>query len=79
MAYLLPNFQNPSGHVYSEARRVALVAAAGYLRLLILLWSNPGPGADNTRAPGVLLSWLVALVAILVLVLSVGPQILFRS
>ncbi len=28
MAYLLPNFQNPSGHVYSEARRVALVAAA---------------------------------------------------
>jgi len=28
LAYLLPNFQNPTGHVYSEARRVALVAAA---------------------------------------------------
>ena len=27
-AYLLPNFQNPTGHVYSEARRNALVAAA---------------------------------------------------
>ncbi len=27
-AYLLPNFQNPTGHVYTEARRVALVAAA---------------------------------------------------
>jgi 2-aminoadipate transaminase len=27
-AYLLPNFQNPSGHVYTEARRAALVAAA---------------------------------------------------
>jgi 2-aminoadipate transaminase len=27
-AYLLPNFQNPSGHVYSAARRSALVSAA---------------------------------------------------
>jgi len=27
-AYLLPNFQNPTGHVYTEARRAALVAAA---------------------------------------------------
>jgi len=27
-AYLLPNFQNPTGHVYTEARREALVAAA---------------------------------------------------
>ena len=63
----------------AAAMILALVAAAGYLRLLILLWSSPGPGADNTRSPGVLLSWLVALVAILVLVLSVGPQILFRG
>jgi 2-aminoadipate transaminase len=27
-AYLLPNFQNPTGHVYTEARRAAVVAAA---------------------------------------------------
>jgi 2-aminoadipate transaminase len=27
-AYLLPNYQNPSGHVYSEARREALLAVA---------------------------------------------------
>jgi 2-aminoadipate transaminase len=27
-AYLLPNFQNPTGHVYSEARREAIIAAA---------------------------------------------------
>jgi 2-aminoadipate transaminase len=27
-AYLLPNFQNPTGHVYTEARREALVNAA---------------------------------------------------
>ncbi len=27
-AYLLPNFQNPTGHVYTEARRAALVSAA---------------------------------------------------
>ena len=27
-AYLLPNFQNPTGHVYTEARRTALVSAA---------------------------------------------------
>jgi 2-aminoadipate transaminase len=28
LAYLLPNFQNPTGHVYTEARRAAVVAAA---------------------------------------------------
>jgi 2-aminoadipate transaminase len=28
LAYLLPNFQNPSGHVYSDARRDALLAQA---------------------------------------------------
>jgi 2-aminoadipate transaminase len=27
-AYLLPNFQNPTGHVYSEARREAIIAVA---------------------------------------------------
>jgi 2-aminoadipate transaminase len=27
-AYLLPNFQNPTGHVYTDARREALVSAA---------------------------------------------------
>jgi 2-aminoadipate transaminase len=27
-AYLLPNFQNPSGHVYGEARRAALIDVA---------------------------------------------------
>lgn len=58
---------------------LALVAASGYLRVLILLWSNPGPGSDSTRAPNVLLSWLVTLVALLVLALSLGPQILFHG
>jgi 2-aminoadipate transaminase len=28
VAYLLPNFQNPTGHVYTDARREALVSAA---------------------------------------------------
>ncbi len=28
LAYLLPNFQNPTGHVHTEARRAAVVAAA---------------------------------------------------
>ncbi|MDH4059719.1 MAG: PLP-dependent aminotransferase family protein [Aquincola sp.] len=27
-AYLLPNFQNPTGHVYTEARRLAVISAA---------------------------------------------------
>ncbi|HVK31723.1 MAG TPA: PLP-dependent aminotransferase family protein [Burkholderiaceae bacterium] len=39
-AYLLPNFQNPSGHVYSEARREAIVAVARE-RGLALLEDNP--------------------------------------
>jgi 2-aminoadipate transaminase len=39
-AYLLPNFQNPRGHVYSDARREALVAAA-HRAGLPLLEDNP--------------------------------------
>ena len=39
-AYLLPNFQNPTGHVYSEARRAAIVAAAK-AQGLPLLEDNP--------------------------------------
>ena len=39
-AYLLPNFQNPTGHVYSEARRAAIVAAA-QAQGLPLLEDNP--------------------------------------
>lgn len=39
-AYLLPNFQNPSGHVYGEARREAIVAVARE-RGLPLVEDNP--------------------------------------
>jgi 2-aminoadipate transaminase len=39
-AYLLPNFQNPTGHVYTEARRAAVVAAA-QAKGLPLLEDNP--------------------------------------
>lgn len=39
-AYLLPNFQNPTGHVYSEARREAIVAVARE-RSLPLVEDNP--------------------------------------
>jgi 2-aminoadipate transaminase len=39
-AYLLPNFQNPTGHVYTEARRAAVVAAAQN-KGLPLLEDNP--------------------------------------
>jgi 2-aminoadipate transaminase len=39
-AYLLPNFQNPTGHVYTEARRAALVAAA-HAAGLPLIEDNP--------------------------------------
>jgi 2-aminoadipate transaminase len=39
-AYLLPNFQNPTGHVYSQARREAIVAVARE-QALPLLEDNP--------------------------------------
>jgi 2-aminoadipate transaminase len=39
-AYLLPNFQNPTGHLYTEARRAAVVAAA-LAEQLPLLEDNP--------------------------------------
>ena len=39
-AYLLPNFQNPTGHVYSEARREAIVEVAR-AQGLPLLEDNP--------------------------------------
>jgi 2-aminoadipate transaminase len=40
LTYLLPNFQNPTGHVYTEARRAAVVAAA-QARGLPLVEDNP--------------------------------------
>jgi 2-aminoadipate transaminase len=59
LAYLLPNFQNPSGHVYSEARREAIVAAARDCRLPLLednpygdLWYDaPPPRPLAARLP----------------------------
>jgi 2-aminoadipate transaminase len=39
-AYLVPNFQNPTGHVYTEARRAAVVAAA-QAKGLPLVEDNP--------------------------------------
>jgi 2-aminoadipate transaminase len=39
-AYLVPNFQNPTGHVYTDARRAAVVAAA-QAKGLPLVEDNP--------------------------------------
>jgi 2-aminoadipate transaminase len=58
-AYLLPNFQNPSGHVYSEARREAIVAVAREHGLPLLednpygdLWyDTPPPRPLAARVP----------------------------
>jgi 2-aminoadipate transaminase len=58
-AYLLPNFQNPSGHVYTEARRAALVAAAQSANLPLVednpygdLWFDaPPPPSLASRWP----------------------------
>jgi 2-aminoadipate transaminase len=58
-AYLLPNFQNPTGHVYTEARRAALVAAAQAAGLPLVednpygdLWFDaPPPAPLATRWP----------------------------
>ena len=59
LAYLLPNFQNPTGHVYTEARRSALVATARAADLPLLednpygdLWYDaPPPAPLATRWP----------------------------
>jgi 2-aminoadipate transaminase len=58
-AYLLPNFQNPSGHVYSEARREAVVEVARRAGLALLednpygdLWYDvPPPRSLASRWP----------------------------
>jgi 2-aminoadipate transaminase len=58
-AYLLPNFQNPTAHVYTEARRAAVVAAAQASRLPLLednpygdLWFDaPPPASLASRWP----------------------------
>ena len=51
-AYLLPNFQNPTGHVYTEARREALVNEARAVGLALVednpygdLWYDAPPPA----------------------------------
>jgi len=62
-AYLLPNFQNPRGHVYSEARRAALVDVARAAGLALVednpygdLWYDAPPptGLASRWADGVL-------------------------
>jgi 2-aminoadipate transaminase len=58
-AYLLPNFQNPRGHVYSEARREALVDVSRRARLPLVednpygdLWyDQPPPLSLASRWP----------------------------
>ena len=58
-AYLLPNFQNPSGHVYTEARRAAIIDGAERSGLPLLednpygdLWYDaPPPRALAARWP----------------------------
>ena len=58
-AYLLPNFQNPTGHVYTEERREALVAVAAHAGLPLVednpygeLWYDaPPPRALAARWP----------------------------
>jgi 2-aminoadipate transaminase len=58
-AYLLPNFQNPTGHVYTEGRRAAVVAAAQRTGLPLLednpygdLWFDaPPPKSLASRWP----------------------------
>ena len=58
-AYLLPNFQNPTGHVYTETRRAALVTAARRAGLPLVednpygdLWYDaPPPAPLATRWP----------------------------
>ena len=59
LAYVLPNFQNPTGRTMSEARRAALVAAAAELNLPLVednpygdLWfDNPPPAPLTARNP----------------------------
>ncbi|MBP7565255.1 MAG: PLP-dependent aminotransferase family protein [Burkholderiaceae bacterium] len=59
-AYLLPNFQNPTGRTMSEARRAAVVAAADRVGLPLLednpygeLWFDaPPPPPLTARNPG---------------------------
>ena len=57
-AYLLPNFQNPSGRVLPEARRAALVAAAQAARIPLVednpygdLWFDAPPPPLAARWP----------------------------
>jgi 2-aminoadipate transaminase len=58
-AYLLPNFQNPRGHVYSETRRAALVDVARHAGLALIednpygdLWyDTPPPRGLASRWP----------------------------
>lgn len=57
-AYLLPNFQNPTGRTMSEARRAAVVAAAANAGVPLLednpygdLWFDQPPPALTARNP----------------------------
>lgn len=56
---------------------LAIVAAAGYFRLAVILWTEPVPNSRQPKPVSLLLGWTVPLAAIAVVLLAVFPKALF--
>ena len=55
----------------------AIVAAAGYFKLAVALWTDPVPNSREPEPVPVLLGWAVPLAALAVVALAIFPRALF--
>ena len=55
----------------------AIVAAAGYFKLAVALWTDPVPNSREPEPVPVLLGWAVPLAALAVVALAIFPRVLF--
>ena len=57
----------------------ALIGAAAYFKVIIAIWSQPGPVTREPEPLPVLLGWALSLGALAIIVLAIFPKRLFEG
>ena len=57
----------------------ALVGAAAYFKVIVAIWSQPGPVTREPEPLPVLLGWAISLAALATILLAIFPKRLFEG